>query len=83
MTRHDLRNFDAFVGMKRPIVASDLVLLVFAMNWMRSSISEFAKTITPLQELVESGFKNSDKHTKISIDDLWGEELIRVFIRLS
>ena len=81
---YDPRHFDSLLAMNRPTMADELVQFVCAANWMRNAIPEFAKTIAPLQALMESAYSKAGKRTKqsvrkISIADSWGEEHTRAF----
>eukprot|EP00171_Calliarthron_tuberculosum_P014694 IDg14694t1 len=48
---YDPRHLDALINMSNPTQASELQQLLFATNWMRKSLPNYANTIAPLHEL--------------------------------
>lgn len=73
----DPRHLQSLIDMRRPTTANQLQQFLCATNWMRTSIPEYSKKISPLHELMECCYKKAGKRTKrsvakISLVGLWG-----------
>ncbi|GMF44366.1 unnamed protein product [Phytophthora fragariaefolia] len=68
------------VDMVSPTTATDLQQIVCVINWMRASISEFARVSAPLYDILEkamqvSGERTKRKLRKVSLASVgWGEK---------
>jgi len=73
--RFDPRRLDTLLHMKPPQQAGDLQQFLCASNWMRTSIPEYSKLISPLHDLMD--YAKTKKRTKravrnIAMTGLWG-----------
>jgi RNase H-like domain found in reverse transcriptase len=71
--------FETLTTMQRPEKACDLLQFTSALNWMRTSIPNYAETVSPLHSILESCYKRAGGRTKsklrhISLDPSWGKE---------
>jgi hypothetical protein len=71
--------FDSLTTMQRPDKDCDLLQFTSALNCMRTSIPNYAETVSPLHNLLESCYKRAGGRTKsklrhISVDPSWGKE---------
>ena len=63
--------------MRQPEFASDLQQFICATNWMRTSIPDYSRVVSPLHKPMEECYKKSGKRAKRSVRDLslsgqWG-----------
>ena len=77
--RYDPRGLDALMYMRRPVMASDLQQFLCATNWMRNSILDYSRLISPLHMVMEECYSKAKKRTKravrnIAVSGLWGEQ---------
>jgi RNase H-like domain found in reverse transcriptase len=77
--RFDPKNMEALQTMQQPQNGADLIQYVAAVNWMRSTISNYSKREAPLQAALTKLFENKSRRTKkaaaaVSLLHLWGPE---------
>jgi hypothetical protein len=75
----DPKSMEALQTTQEPQNGADLVQYVAAVNWMRSSISNYSKPVTPLQAALAKVFEGKSRRTKksaaaVSQPHLWGPE---------
>ena len=78
--RHDPRGLDALMNMRHHVVASELQQFLCATNWMRNSIPDYSRVISPLHQLMEQCYKKAKKRTRravlsIAISRVWGQNM--------
>ena len=77
----------ALQDMARPETAADLMQFVCAMNWLRSSLVDYVRTMSPLSNLLEQALASTPKRTKRDAkkikltQGLWTEEHDVAFTR--
>jgi Reverse transcriptase (RNA-dependent DNA polymerase) len=49
----DPKRVDGLVSLAPPVTGADLQQFIYALNWMRMSMPDFARVISPLAELLE------------------------------
>ena len=83
----DPSKVQALVDMPSPRTAADLMQFLCAMNWMRTSLVNYTRTIFPLQELLEQALKLTKKRTKkeaakidLHIHGWWNSEMETTFL---
>ncbi len=60
----DPEKTQALQAMARPETAADLMQFVCAMNWLRSSLVDYVRTMSPLANLLERVLASTPKRTK-------------------
>jgi hypothetical protein len=66
--RFDPRRFDALKKMNTPTMAGELCQFLFAANWVRTSVPEYARIVAPLNALKESIYATAGKRTKRRVE---------------
>lgn len=85
--RYHPSKFEALRSMQTPELAVDLQQFLFALNWMRTSIPDYARISAPLLQLLEECYKNVGGRTKrklgkLSLIPTWGAEHQQSFDQL-
>jgi hypothetical protein len=75
----DPKNMEALQTMQDPQNGDDLVQFVAAVNWMRSAIPNYSKSVAPLQAAIVKVFEGKSRRKKkaaaaVSLLHLWGPE---------
>jgi hypothetical protein len=75
----DPKNMEALQTMQEPQNGADLVQYVAAVIWMRSSIPNYSKRVSPLQAALAKVFEGKSHRTKnaaaaVSLLHLWGPD---------
>lgn len=60
----DPERIEGLTQLRRPETAADLMKFLFAANWIRTSLPEYAKVVAPLQDKLDQVLKGT-KRTKI------------------
>jgi hypothetical protein len=77
--RFDPKNREALQTMQEPENDADLVQYVVAVKWMRSTIPNYSKRVSPLQAALAKVFEGKSRRKKnaaaaVSLLHLWGPE---------
>ena len=68
--RYHPSKFEALRSMQTPELAVDLQQFLFALNWMRTSIPDYARIAAPLLQLLEDCYKHVGGRTKRKLGKL-------------
>ncbi len=83
--RHDPERVSGLANAPRPQNAGELLQFLAAVNWMRTSIPDYAKTTAPLYDMKEDAMKGFQRRTKraaskaVFKEEDWTEERKRSF----
>ena len=74
--RFDPRNLETLQSMQQPSSADELSQFVHAVNWMRTSIPNFAEVVAPLRDVLRTSAQKAGKSTKkalakVALEPLW------------
>ncbi|POM74207.1 Hypothetical protein PHPALM_8873 [Phytophthora palmivora] len=61
---HDPERIKALTSIPYPVNAGELQQFIFAANWMRESVVDFARTVQPLQEPLNTALATATRRTK-------------------
>jgi len=82
--KFDPEMIDSLLSLPKPENAANLQKFLCGANWIRSSITEYAMEVSPLQELMEeimrsTGSAKSSKLKSIQLKEIWKEEHSKCF----